>query len=463
MIKDKIYHFSPIWLQTFWLNTYAFKLYRRRYSKKFWQLMEEFRINERLTENEIKEYQDDKLKRLIKHAYEHVQYYHEQMRNTHLTPADIKGQKDLYKLPILSRNDIKNNFSKLKAITHKNKSLILGHTSGTTGSPLEFYWDNSVEIIHHVADWRQKMWAGLEFGERYVSLQGRVIIPIGRKKPPYWKTNYLNNQLFMSSFHLSKATIPYYIEKLISYKPVAIEGYPSTIYILAKYLLTNHVVLPLKAILTSSETLFPFQRDALENAFQCKIFDFYGMAERVIYASECEYHEGHHLNLDYGIAEILDKNSEPVSYGKIGRIVATGLWNYGMPLIRYKTSDTTALKRKRCSCGRNFPLIDDVTTKDEDIVTTPDGRLISSSVLTHPFKPINNIKESQIIQEDLHNIRIKIVKTSEYSEKDSELLTKAMKDRLGDGVNIYLDFVEQIPRAGNGKLRWVISKVPLEF
>lgn len=463
MNKDLLYQKAPNWLQTLLLNTHAFNLYRRRYNKKFWKLLDEFRNNERLTKQEIEEYQNEKLRCLIKHAYENVPFYKEQMKNIKLLPTDIKGQKDLYKLPILSREDIRNNFKKLKATNYSENKLILGHTSGTTGSPLEFFWDNNVELIHHIADWRQKIWAGLEFSDRYASLQGRVIVPIEREEPPFWKTNYINNQLFLSSFHLQKKNIPHYIDKLTSYKTIAIEGYPSTLYILAKYLLSNKTVLPLQAALTSAETLFPAQRGSIEAAFQCKVFDFYGMSERVVYASECESHEGHHLNLDYGITEILDSNNEPVPPGKVGRIVATGLWNYGMPLIRYMTSDTTALSSKKCSCGRVFPLMEDVTTKDEDIVTTTDGRLISSSVLTHPFKPMHNIEESQIIQEDLSNITIKIVKKETYSDEDSLQLKMALKERLGNDVNINLEFVEFIPRTKNGKFRWVISKVPLEF
>lgn len=180
---------------------------------------------------------------------------------------------------------------------------------------------------------------------------------------------------------------------LVSCGRVATEGYPSTLIIWAKYLKSNKTALPMKAVLTSSETLFPVQRDTIEHSFQCKVYDFYGMAERVVFASECEYHNSH-LNLDYGITEILDVDKKTVPAGMIGRIVATSLWNYGMPLIRYVTSDTTAISDRKCSCGRIFPIMEKVTTKDEDIVTTPDGRLISSSVLTHPFKPMHNIEES---------------------------------------------------------------------
>ncbi len=104
-----------------------------------------------------------------------------------------------------------------------------------------------------------------------------------------------------------------------------------------------------------------------------------------------------------------------------------------------------------------------VTTKDEDVITTPDGRLVSSSALTHPFKPLKYVAESQIIQEDEKTIRIKIVKVDGYSDKDTEFLETEMRKRLGDQMQYIIEFVESIPRTKSGKFRWVVSKVPLKF
>jgi len=147
----------------------------------------------------------------------------------------------------------------------------------------------------------------------------------------------------------------------------------------------------------------------------------------------------------------------------MGRIVTTGLHNFGMPLIRYQTSDITALRKQKCSCGREFPLMEDVTTKAEDIITTTDGRLISSSILTHPFKPMHNVAESQIIQEDRRNITIKIIRRPSYNDEDTEYLLEEFKKRVGNDMNVRVEFVNSLPRTSSGKFRWVISKVPLKF
>ena len=142
----------------------------------------------------------------------------------------------------------------------------------------------------------------------------------------------------------------------------------------------------MKTVLTLSETLYDEQRASIEAAFACKVFDHYGMAERVVFASECNEHAGHHLNLDYGITELLNSSNQPIEEGKLGKIVATSLHNFAMPFIRYETSDASAFKTRGCACKRGFPLIEDVTTKQESIVTLPERQIDFSVGLDSPLQ-----------------------------------------------------------------------------
>lgn len=460
---EDIYNKSPIFLQTFVLNTKALELYLERYGRKFWKLFNEFDKNQRLSDSEIAAYQDEKLRVLVKYAYQKVPYYNRIMKGLRVYPEDIKAVNDLHKLPLLTKDDIRVNYKQLISSDFKWVFLRHGHTSGTTGSPLDICYDIKTCVMHQVADWRQKIWAGMEYGQPYASLQGRVIVPIHQARPPFWRMNHINKQLFLSSFHLTEKNIPFYFGKLEEAGIKAIEGYPSTIYILALYLIKHRATFPIKTVLTSSETLFDYQRDAIEKAFSCKIFDFYGMAERVVFATECDHHEGHHLNQDYGITEFLNSNNEPVERGKLGRIVATSLHNLAMPLIRYVTNDSSSLKEKICSCGRAFPLMDEVATKNESIITLPDGRLISPSILTHPFKPMRTIVESQIIQQECDQLVIRVVRAVNYSAEDERRLIKAFHERLGSEINVNIEYVDFIERSESGKFRWVISKIKPEF
>lgn len=461
--KENLYNKSPIILQNALLNIKAIELYIERYGKKFWEIFDEFNKVQWLSENEIREYQLERLQHLISYAYNFVPYYTRVMKSNRLHPDDIKTLDDLSKIPILTREDVRAYQKELLSTKYPKCFLRHGHTSGTTGSPLDFSYNIKVCIVHHVADWRQKYWAGLKYGEPFASLQGRLIVPLEQKAPPFWRKNHINNQLFLSAFHLKEENLPYYFDKIAHDGLSAIEGYPSNLYILSLYLNKHKVKLPIKTVLTSSETLFDYQRESIEKAFNCKVFDFYGMAERVVFATECDRHSGHHLNMDYGITEFLDSHNEPVPPGTMGRIVATSLHNYAMPFIRYQTNDVCAVKVEKCTCGRSFPLMEDVATKQESIITLPDGRLISPSVLTHPFKPMHNIIESQIIQKELDELVIKIVRRDAYSRKDEIKLLEAFHERLGGQMKITIDYVKAIPKTKSGKFKWVISHIPPRF
>lgn len=456
---EAFYKQSPIAIQTMLINLYAYKLHRQRFGEKFEYILNMLEEIERWSAEDIKAYQEERLRVIVRHAFESVPFYMDKYNSLGLVPEDIVTLEDLQKLPIITKDEIRKNSNKMISFRYKKNQLVHGHTSGTTGSPLGLVWDLGMVIMNNAVDWRQKKWAGFHLGAKHAVLLGRVTVPVGQKRPPYWRMNYVHNQLWLSAFHLSEKNIPYYIEKLEKFEPKFIEGYPSTLYILARYLNAKNIVMPLNATFTSSETLFQYQKEAIENAFVCKNYDFYGLAERVVFATECNEHNGKHLNSDYSIVEFVDGDGKNLEKGQLGRMVGTSLHNMGMPLIRYMTNDVCALLDKSCTCGCKYPLIDDVTTKQEDTVITPDGRWISSSTLTHPFKLIKNIIESQIIQEELTHLTISIVCGPKYSQKDTDLLLKGLVERLGDAIQISFVFVDSIPREKSGKFRWVISNV----
>lgn len=385
------------------------------------------------------------------------------MAERKLTPHDFRGTDDLAKLPMLTRRQVAENGERLIAVNAKPADRIVGHTSGTTGSPLRLVWDRNVCGFKTVVDWRQKRLAGINPGDPIAFFLGRQVAPLEQTQPPYWRHNRVLNHLFCSSFHLAPENLPAYMDKLMRFKAKAVEGYPSTISVLAGYLNSRGETLPLKAVFTSSETLLAAQRKSIERAFACRVFDFYGMAERVVFATECGEHGGKHFNTDFGLVEIADGTPNGGAGGAMGRIVATGLHNYSMPLLRYETSDVTTLDAQACRCGCPFPRMSGVATKDEDIVVTPDGRYISSSILNAVTHHLVNVAESQIVQEDLQQVEMRVVRGPGYREDDTQVIINALREVLGEAVKVSVVFVDSIPRTAAGKFRWVISKVPLRF
>ena len=216
----------------------------------------------------------------------------------------------------------------------------------------------------------------------------------------------------------------------------------------------------MQAVLTSSETLHTAQREALGAAFQCRVFDFYGAAERVIFAGECDTHGRKHLFDEYGVTEFVDDDGRALPAGKAGYMVGTSLWNRGMPLIRYQTSDIARLETSSCACGRGLGVLSDVATKAEDIVVTPDGRFISPSVLTHPFKPFDQILKSQIVQDAPDHLEVKIVPSTAFTDAHRLALEAGLRARVGAAMHIDTRLVDALPAEPSGKFRWVICRVP---
>lgn len=459
-----LYNMAPVWGQNLILTGYSALLDRERYGGRFGEYRDLLAKAEWYSESESEAYQDERLRAIVKHAYETVPFYRRRFDECKLKPSDIRGQTDLPKLPLLTRDHVRAHFDDLCSRDVSRGSMRTGHTSGTTGTPLTVGYDADTVWMAYAALDRHYRWAGCRLardGDRIAVARGNVIVPLNQKKPPFWRMNRQHNQMLLSSFHLSKQNLPAYFDALARFQPALLDGYPSTLYVLAKFLQSRGETFPLRAAITSSETLYDFQREVIEERFKCRVFDYYALAERVVFSSECDRHEGHHLAMEYGVSEIVDGQGHPVPIGTVGKLVGTSLHNMAMPLIRYVTNDMTSLREQPCSCGRGLKIMDDVTTKAEDVLTLKDGRLISPSVLTHPFKPLDCIEGSQIVQMDPQTVIVRLIPGPTYTPAHTSQLITELTARLGQDVRVEVQMVDRLEQKASGKFKWVISHVPL--
>jgi phenylacetate-CoA ligase len=410
--------------------------------------------------DERREFQSQRLREVMKASLASP-YYRDLYRAQGIGPDDIRSVEDLVQLPLLDKSTVRERGDGLMTRPLPQRHWLHGHTSGTTGSPLGLWYDRETCWQTNAVDQRQKIWAGMTRGDWLGVLLGRVIVPLTQRRPPYWRVNHVHRHVWFSSFHMSDENLSLYVSEIRRRGIRFLEGYPSTLYILANYLLRLGDRLPMQAVLTSSETLHLMQREAIEEAFECRIFDFYGLAERVAFAGECQSHEGLHLAEEFAYVEIVDEEGEVVPDGTRGFLVGTSLHNCAMPMIRYRTSDVTAILTDPCPCGRTLRRIEPIRTKAEDVVVTPDGRMISPSVLTHPFKPLESVTKSQIIQEEPDRIRVRLVsQPTALPDSERSKLIAALGARLGDDMRIEIEEVDEIPPEPSGKFRWVVSRVP---
>ena len=394
----------------------------------------------------LKNIQLERAQELVTHCYEYVPYYRKLFKKIGFIPSDMRTLDDLKAIPVLTKEMIRQNAADLLATNARIFGPSLSHSGGTTGTALEFYVDRPSNIMEFAAVWRHWNWAGYRFGDRFCDLRGRII----KGKKPYVYDRRLN-ALFLSSYRMTPRLVREYAVAMRSFKPVIIRGYPSAIDVFAQFLCEEGIddIRP-KAVVTSSETLLAHQRKNVERAFGCVVFDTYGLEERSAAAGQCSYGRLHE-DSEYGI----------ISYeGPEHEMICTGLHNFAMPLIRYRTNDIGAPSSERCPCGRGLPVIASIIGRVEDMIRTPDGRYVAGSGLSVALKHSAGIKMSQIVQEKIDAMTIRVVRSAGYGDHDEQKLLAGLRDRVGEAIAIRVEYVDDIPLTAAGKLKFVVSKMP---
>ncbi len=460
---ERLYDRAPAPVQNVLLSEFGRRIRRERFGAEYDRLSAFLDRSERWSRGELRAYQDERISALVAHAHATVPFYRERMDALHLAPADVRSVADLPKLPIISRADVIAGRERLVSTAVPGRRLWEAKTSGTTGAVISVSWDRGVVVMTNACLWRSRRWAGVEFGRPYATLFGRLVVPVAAARPPFWRVNTSWKQLVLSPLHLNDATAPLYLDAMRDFGAEALEAYPSSAYVLARHAEAAGLHLPLKAVFTTSEPLLPVQREVIEERFRCPVFDFYSQAERVMFSSECEAHEGHHVFEEYGVTELVDDSGVPVPAGSVGRVVGTSLHNLGMPLIRYALGDVTSMAERPCRCGRTLALAAGVATKEEDVVVAPDGRLLPPSLLAPIFKDAHPVVKSQIVQTRPDEITVRIVTLDEFTPEDERLIRHGFEARMGQAVRVRFEYIEDIPLSARGKYRWIVSTVPLRW
>jgi len=455
---EKVYFRSPVFVQNIMTSIYGYKLYRERYTGNHNKYFKKFLESQWLCREELNELTTTRFLDIFKHATQNVPHYRALCQNGIISPDQVKSISDIEKLPILSKEQIRENPGKFLAEGIRKSDIIVINTSGTTGKTLKIFVDHDSRRYAYAFYSRLKKWAGINCKLKNVTFAGRTIVAPDRNNPPFWRQNIKMNNFLFSSYHLSPINLKHYVNKLLQIRPHFIDSYPSSIYTLAKYMQEENIsgIYP-KAIITSAETLLDHQRKVIEDVFKCPIFDQYGCAEQVVFVSQCEK-GSYHIHPEFGYVEFLREDGSRAKQGESARIVCTGFTNRAMPLIRYDIGDTGILsKNQNCPCGRNFPVIEHIVGRTDDILVGRDGRHVGR--LDPVFKGLQSIKETQIIQEDLNNVTLKIVPGDNYKDSEADIIVYELKKRLGSQTNIIVEIVTEIHRTSAGKFRAVISKV----
>jgi phenylacetate-CoA ligase len=436
---------------------YGTYLHWLRYRGICHSVYEQLQKNESLSAEEIQGLQQALLRDYLQLAYEQTDYYKELFSRLHIDPKEITV-RDLRRIPITEKDQVRKNPHLFVSKRFSQKRLMKINTSGTTGKPLSVFVDRDSIRRAYAFFERIASWHAIRIRDRRATFGGRVIVPPEQNTPPFWRYDAGENSLLFSSYHLRPKNFPWYYEKLLKYQPLEIRAYPSSLYVVASYMKEKGLkgISP-RTIITSAETLLPYQRSVIEERFDCKIRDQYGCSEMAIAVSQCEAGT-YHVHPESGILEVVRSNGEPAAYDELGEIVCTGFINYAMPLIRYRMGDVGQLKRDcRCACGRNFPIVEKIEGRVDDYIKTIDGRMVGR--LDPIFKGAKAIIATQIVQTSQEQIVLRIVPDRDYQEDHGQKVVKELRNRVGNQMEISIVLVDSLPKESNGKFRAVISNI----
>lgn len=423
---------------------------------RYWRELES---SQYLPESVLFERQWLRLKEMIDHCWAHNDFYRKRMEEVGLTPQQIQSPEDFRRMPLLSKEEIRQNTPSMISRGYDKASLLQFKTGGSTGKSLEIYLTEDCSERRNACARRHDRWSGWEVGEPIGATWGNPKLPTKIKEKA--RDALLQPYIYLDTMSVSDASVKSFAEAWAKTKPTLLFGHAHSLYLLALHVrdLGIQAINP-KGIIATSMMLIPHERQVIESVFGVKVIDRYGCEEVSLIACECEKHEGMHLNIEHLYIEFLDDEGAPVKTGEPGTIVVTDLMNRAMPFLRYQVEDVGVPTEGKCSCGRGLPLMAHVTGRVADFLVRRDGsRVAGVSLIENTLTKLTGIEQMQIIQETLNHIRIKLVKGRQFDVAHAQELHDYLQDVFSKKTRIEIVPVDKIPADKNGKYRFSICNI----
>lgn len=456
--------FSRIWYR---LYVYTFPLHHWMISYNGDKYYQDMKRSQWLSLADMRTFQEMKLRQLMTHAYYHVPFYREMFDKHGLQPEDIRTIADLEKLPIIDKKVVTENLHLgIMSNSHDKKKILKVTTSGSTGEPFTVFAEKKQLEIRWAATLRSTEWTGYRFGAPQVRLWHKHL---GMKKIEIMKEMieaFFSKRKFIPAYEISEENIKHFLEDIMKYKPVLLDGYAESYNIIAQHL--RHIKYeghkPM-GIMSSAQTLPAESRKRIEDAFGCKVYDKYGAREFAGgLAYQCPEQNGYHVVAECGIIEIVDANGKQVAPGETGAVVVTELNNYALPLIRYKLGDFAVAMDPNvtCKCGRGLPLMGNIDGRIQATILGTKKQIVPGSFFARLFANHDYaIRQFQVVQSEFGSITMNLVKAHRYEDRVLEGLLVEVRKHLGDDIKVDIRFVDVIPLGRTGKRHHSMSTLNL--
>lgn len=406
---------------------------------------------EKMPDEDLKVIQEEKLKKLLLHAYTNVPYYKTILSESGVIENDEIHLENFSNIPILTKDILKKEFNNLKSKDIDKRHAFKNHSGGSTGEPTEFMQDKEYDDWNIANKMSYRNIVGHQIGMKEMRLWGSERDFLGDKEDPIIIIrNFFFNRKDLNAFRMTQEDMLKYCNIINKWKPLWIEAYTNPIYELAKFAEKKNIKMhsPL-GIVSSAGTLYPEIKGKLEKVFNCSILNRYGSRE--VGDIACGLDELKVSTWNAKI-EILKRNERD----NLGKVIVTTLNNYSMPLIRYDIGDIAVESNK-------WGYLKKIEGRESEMFRNRKGKVVTGLLFVHFLGVVMNegaIKQFQMIQKDYELIEIKVVvgnrvEFEKIKKKVEELIDKAMETKC----RVIWTEVDNIPPLESGKYLYIKSEV----
>ncbi|MEL6822710.1 MAG: hypothetical protein AAFP70_13185 [Calditrichota bacterium] len=438
------------------------------YSFYGWSWLQDRQFKKR-SYTELKAQQWQKFQRLIANAVEQIPFYKERFRAAGISPSQIKSETDLQRIPILTREDIRANYP--DRIVKPNLNISpndLGRSSGSTGSSVPFVRSKSWKRNNYYSLLMHQRWLGNPLTAclqtPQCSSSGCSVDNIDMRLEDHLRKLLVRSRLNPYFYLPTSANIlgedDSYFEQLLRilnrYRPTSFFGDPVYIGALARYMVHNNIHFPLKFIITTSELLTETNRQFLQEAFQCDVYNHYACSEIQGVADECEHHNLH-VRMDTVLLEVL-KDGRPAKPGERGEVIITDFENTTMPFIRYAVGDIATVGEADCTCGRKTQTLKRIEGRSKDFIKNEHNTWMGPHDIDQLFANIMDVDHYQFVKTN-GGIRIKLQSRNRIADDTMDLIRHRTSRYFDSGKPIKIRQVRTIRPEPSNKYRFAYTEV----
>jgi phenylacetate-CoA ligase len=455
------YTASPQWFKNSVGRTYSLIPVGWRRGRHYEKYLNEAALTD---EFKIRQLAAEKLAATLRWALQAVPAYRQY--HSLLSQLDEPFQV-LQQLPLVSKEDIKQDISRFLALGIDPRLRMKVFTGGSTSTPMTFYLQKGITRTKEYAfmeNFHQR--AQLSQEDVILALRGRTVPTAKQPGGPLWMYEPIKRQLILSSDHLAPPYMADYVEAIRTWKPSHIQAYPSALYPLALWLKEHpapDVSQRIKSIMLFSENVYDHHLALLHEVFSCPVLNHYGHSERLLMAATMPDDERYFFWPQYGHFELVDDTGNPITEpGVLGEIVGTGFDNKVMPLIRYRTGDMAILGDKPHPLLPGFPVVQRIEGRRQEFIVCNDGRLISTNALGVPkYDDLEGVEAIQFEQMEPGHIRLNIATPTPLSPEARRSIVKNLEAKTQGGCTAEVVEVRAIPRTMSGKLQMLVQHLDI--